>query len=441
MLNKKAIAALAAGATLVSGLAFAAPAFADEPAKKPTAEECKNAQDNVNAKKSDLEQKKATLVLKNAAKKTAHDDLAKAKAAVEAYKTAVKNFNKAKFDVTQADQNDGVAVATAKKAADEAAAAVKTAIEAAQKTSAKLDAAPAAPANGEGAAPALNAYDAKLDTIKTDAADSAASDAQDEVTVAEGAVEKAEAHLRNLGCEAKSEDPTPTPDPKPTPKPTPLPDVPNVPLFGLSDAQVRALTRLENTYVVLKKDQSAFEFLHDLYVKSEAAYKSALAKYQAADNEYLAAQQKANDLKAAGKEDTDAYKAARNEEQAAGARKTAAQANYDDAAADFLAKTKAVNAAADKFNADLVLYRNAYNNAVAVRADVSGFPKPNDVAKAPTFGVPNQVKEAAKKAEAKKADAKKSAAPLAKTGAAVALAAVAASVLAGIGAALRKIRH
>ena len=49
------------------------------------------------------------------------------------------------------------------------------------------------------------------------------------------------------------------------------------------------------------------------------------------------------------------------------------------------------------------------------------------------------VKKSDKKSD-KKADAKK-AAPLAKTGAAVALAAVAASVLAGMGAALRKIRH
>ena len=49
------------------------------------------------------------------------------------------------------------------------------------------------------------------------------------------------------------------------------------------------------------------------------------------------------------------------------------------------------------------------------------------------------VKKSDKKAD-KKAEAKK-AAPLAKTGAAVALAAVAASVLAGMGAALRKIRH
>ena len=49
-------------------------------------------------------------------------------------------------------------------------------------------------------------------------------------------------------------------------------------------------------------------------------------------------------------------------------------------------------------------------------------------------------KKADKKADKKAAD-KKAAAPLAKTGAAVALAAVAASVLAGMGAALRKIRH
>ncbi|EIK86575.1 MULTISPECIES: hypothetical protein [Gardnerella] len=49
------------------------------------------------------------------------------------------------------------------------------------------------------------------------------------------------------------------------------------------------------------------------------------------------------------------------------------------------------------------------------------------------------VKKSDKKSD-KKADAKK-AAPLAKTGAAVALAAVAASVLAGMGVALRKVRH
>lgn len=49
-------------------------------------------------------------------------------------------------------------------------------------------------------------------------------------------------------------------------------------------------------------------------------------------------------------------------------------------------------------------------------------------------------KKSDKKSEAKKSSEKK-AAPLAKTGAAVALAAVAASVLAGMGAALRKIRH
>ena len=55
-------------------------------------------------------------------------------------------------------------------------------------------------------------------------------------------------------------------------------------------------------------------------------------------------------------------------------------------------------------------------------------------------GVKANDKKSDKKANDKKSSEKK-AAPLAKTGAAVALAAVAASVLAGMGAALRKIRH
>jgi len=55
-------------------------------------------------------------------------------------------------------------------------------------------------------------------------------------------------------------------------------------------------------------------------------------------------------------------------------------------------------------------------------------------------GAKDAKKAADKKADKKAAD-KKAAAPLAKTGAAVALAAVAASVLAGMGVALRKIRH
>lgn len=68
----------------------------------------------------------------------------------------------------------------------------------------------------------------------------------------------------------------------------------------------------------------------------------------------------------------------------------------------------------------------------------------NAMKKEPNFpGKKAPAKKAAAKAEAKTAAAKTpaAAAPLAKTGAAVALAAAAASVLAGMGAALRKIRH
>ena len=466
MLNKKAIAALAAGATLVSGLAFATPSFAAEP-QAPKKEECKPADA---AKLAEL--KKAVHDAERNAIKAGYDaedakaDYDKAVDQSKAEETVVKKYNatlkqvkdalKAKNDAAAGNDDEkkestALAYTQAKKAHD----ASKKAIEDynASVTDNKLASYKVADALVAGKDVVANTAELTFATAsRADLLEANAKKAD-----ADQALKEAQEKLAKAQCTTA---PAPAPQPGPQPGPKPLPDVPDVPLFGLSDAQVRALTRLENTYVVLKKDQATFEFLHSEYLKSEANYKSALAKYQAADNEYMAAQQKVNDLKAAGKEGTDAYKAARNEEQAAGARKTAAQASYDDAAADFLAKTKAVNAAADKFNADLVLYRNAYDNAVAVRADVSGFPKPDNVAKAPTFGVPNQVKEAAKKAEAKKGAVKKSgaaapagakldtkaaaaasAAPLSKTGVTVMFTALAASMLAGIGAAVRKFRH
>ncbi len=467
MLNKKAIAALAAGATLVSGLAFATPSFAAEP-QAPKKEECKPADA---AKLAELKkavhdaERKATKAGYDA--EDAQDAYDKAVDQSKAEETVVKKYNETLKQVKDALVADTKAKAgTDQEAKDKAALALtqaKNAHDASKKAVEDYNA---------------SVTDVNLATYKVSVTDMKAGkdvdanskeltfdtakradllEAKAKKADADQALKEAQEKLAKAQCTTA---PAPAPQPGPQPGPKPLPDVPDVPLFGLSDAQVRALTRLENTYVVLKKDQATFEFLHSEYLKSEANYKSALAKYQAADNEYIAAQQKANDLKAAGKEGTDAYKAARNEEQAAGARKTAAQASYDEAAADFQAKTVAVNAAADKFNADLVLYRNAYNNAVAVRANVSGFPKPDDVAKAPTFGVPNQVKEAAKKAEAKKGAVKKSgaaapsgakldtkaaaaasAAPLSKTGVTVMFTALAASMLAGIGAAVRKFRH
>ena len=425
MLNKKAIAAFAAGATLLSGMAFAAPAFAETAPKQDT---CKVDAAKLNAAKVKAAQKlaaeltaKAALDEANAKVDTANTQLAKVKGLKKTLDDATAELAK----TTAADTKDNYSPkqkAELQKAKDEANEAYTKGLRDAEKALGK---------NANDFAD-VDGVHGELRTLQGKAAD--AKEAYDNAVAERKA---ADDEVAELSCT-----PAPAPQPGPQPGPKPLPDVPSIPLRDMDHDQIRALTRLENAYVVLKKDQAAFESLHSEYLKSKANYYSALAKYQAVDKEYVAAQQKVADLKAAGKEGTDAYKAALNDEQAVSARYTAAQASLDEAAADFQAKTVAVNAAADKFNADLVLYRNAYNNAVAVRANVSGFPKPDDVAKAPTFGVPNQVKEAAKKAEAKKS-AKKApaAAPLAKTGAAVALAAVAASVLAGMGAALRKIRH
>ncbi|WP_421776767.1 hypothetical protein [Gardnerella sp. KA00255] len=445
MLNKKAIAALAAGATLVSGLAFATPSFAAEP-QAPKKEECKVDAAKLNAAKLKAAQKlaaeltaKAALDEANAKVDTANTQLAKVKGLKKTLDDATTELNKTTAPDTK-DNYSAKQKAELEKAKNEANEAY---------TKGLRDAETALGKNANDFAD-VNGVHTELRTLQGKAAD--AKDAYDQAVTERKA---ADAEVEKLSCT-----PAPAPQPGPQPGPKPLPDVPSIPLRDMDHDQIRALTRLENAYVVLKKDQAAFESLHSEYLKSKANYYSALAKYQAVDKEYVAAQQKVADLKAAGKEGTDAYKAALNDEQAVSARYTAVQASLDEAAADFQAKTVAVNAAADKFNADLVLYRNAYNNAVAVRANVSGFPKPDDVAKAPTFGVPNQVKEAAKKAEAKKGAVKKSgaaapsgakldtkaaaaasAAPLSKTGVTVMFTALAASMLAGIGAAVRKFRH
>ncbi|PNS42975.1 hypothetical protein [Gardnerella vaginalis] len=452
MLNKKAIAALAAGATLVSGLAFATPSFAAETPKQAT---CTVDQDKVDDANNALAEALATKSAKKVALNKANKDLKTGNEQLG----KVNNLKKTKEDADKAKEDADKAVA-ASKAADtsaeklelkaKAAAAAEAATKAQENLTKGLS--DAAKALGDDTLDAVEKVKTKVASLKT-----AVHDAKVSLDEAEQDVKDAQAELAKAECKTT---PAPAPQPGPQPGPKPLPDVPSIPLRDMDHDQIRALTRLENAYVVLKKDQAAFESLHSEYLKSKANYYSALAKYQAVDKEYVAAQQKVADLKAAGKEGTDAYKAALNDEQAVSARYTAAQASLDEAAADFQAKTVAVNAAADKFNADLVLYRNAYNNAVAVRANVSGFPKPDDVAKAPTFGVPNQVKEAAKKAEAKKGAVKKSgaaapsgakldtkaaaaasAAPLSKTGVTVMFTALAASMLAGIGAAVRKFRH
>ena len=443
MLNKKAIAAFAAGATLLSGMAFAAPAFAAEPAKKPTAEQCKKAQDDVNDAKAALQDAKDDLVTANAAKRRAHAKLDKATALVNAYKTALKAYNDAK------------AAENGKAGAELADAQAKTA-------HAKVDfdkAAKNAEANDDlklGAAKEVTAataddYKDKLTALDTKNADEEAQKKEDAVSAAQDKLDLAKIHLTNLGCEAKSEDPKDPKDPKePQGK----------------DVQHTLIDKVRFAKMMLDDADDALAHAKATLKDKTAALAAATAELKARTNDLDNAKLRLNEFLASGVNDSATQTRLSDAVDRAEAhvlRATAAFAKANGEYKDALAKAFA---AVDAYNKALLDYKAIYNEAVAngvnpallppvVTSDplsknfpqVPGAKALYDSALSGKFG--QEVKKileetcgkacAPKKSEAKKCADK--AAPLAKTGAAVALAAVAASVLAGMGAALRKIRH
>ena len=440
MLNKKAIAALAAGATLVSGMAFAAPAFADEPAKKPTAEQCKKAQDDVNDAKAALQDAKDDLVTANAAKRRAHAKLDKATALVNAYKTALKAYNDAK------------AAENGKADAELADAQAKTA-------HAKVDfdkAAKAAEANDDlklGAPKEVTAataddYKDKLTALDTKNADEEAQKKEDAVSAAQDKLDLAKIHLTNLGCEAKSEDPKDPKDPKePQGK----------------DVQHTLIDKVRFAKMMLDDADDAAAHAKATLKEKTAALAAATAELNARVDDETKATLRLNAFLASGANDSATETRLRDAVARAHAHVTRATAAFAKAKAEYDDALNKALAAVEAYNKALVDYKAIYNEAVAngvnpallppvVTSDplsknfpqVPGAKALYDEALSGKFG--QEVKKileetSSKKNDAKKADAKKSAAPLAKTGAAVALAAVAASVLAGMGAALRKIRH
>ena len=446
MLNKKAIAAFAAGATLLSGMAFAAPAFAAEPAKKPTAEQCKKAQDDVNDAKAALQDAKDDLVTANAAKRRAHAKLDKATALVNAYKTALKAYNDAK------------AAENGKADAELADAQAKTA-------HAKVDfdkAAKAAEANDDlklGAPKEVTAataddYKDKLTALDTKNADEEAQKKEDAVSAAQDKLDLAKIHLTNLGCEAKSEDPKDPKDPKEPKEPK-----------G-KDVQHTLIDKVRFAKMMLDDADDALAHAKATLKDKTAALAAATAELKARVNDLDNAKLRLNEFLASGVNDSATQTRLSDAVARAEAHVTRATAAFAKANAEYNdALTKAF-AAVDAYNKALLDYKAVYNEAVAngvnpallppvVTSDplsknfpqVPGAKALYDSALSGKFG--QEVKKileetcgkacAPKKSEAKKCADK--AAPLAKTGAVVALAAVAASVLAGMGVALRKIRH
>ncbi len=470
MLNKKAIAALAAGATLVSGLAFAAPSFAAETPKKPTAEQCKNAQDNINDAKAALQDAKDDLVTANAAKRRAHAKLDKATALVNAYKKALKDYNDAKAEEVAAGQDN---VKKAKAGVKKAQAEV--AFEAARKAAEDANSGIALGGVAKTAETAKDDdYKDKLTALDTKTDDEKAQKAEDAVSAAQDRLDLAKIHFNNLGCKASGNEQNPPVNPPVNPQnPVTLPTVVADPTT--KDEAINA-TRLA-AMVLQNAENDLAKKNHD-YNDVKAAYEKVIRELSAA---------KANLEKA--QHDLDAFLASGVDDSAKETRLTdlrdRAQAHVTRLAAEFTAltlkyndaKTAAVNAGA-AFKAAKAQYKKIYNEAIALGVNPALLPV---VATSdplmPNFADPAGAKElyaeavsgkfgdavaaAAKKGqkEAKKGEAKKgaaapagakldtkaaaaaSAAPLSKTGVTVMFTALAASMLAGIGAAVRKFRH
>ncbi|RFD75281.1 hypothetical protein AXE76_03620 [Gardnerella vaginalis] len=452
MLNKKAIAALAAGATLLSGMAFAAPAFAKDEAPKCTP---------VAADKL-AELKKAVTEAKRAVAK-AERDLADAKdtfdegtdayttakGLVDAYKLAVKNFNDAVDAATAAAGKDNEGAK--KDAAKAAAKAVNKAAGEAKKNATFKGVVLADIAeNGNATKIASDTtFDEKLNAAKPNKSTISAKKVA--LEEAKSALEDAKADLAKAECKDVPADPDHKNDQDPTPTPQ-----------G-KDVQHTLIDKVRFAKMMLDDADDALAHAKATLKDKTAALAAATAELKARTNDLDNAKLRLNEFLASGVSDSATQTRLSDAVDRAEAhvlRATAAFAKANGEYKDALAKAFA---AVDAYNKALLDYKAIYNEAVAngvnpallppvVTSDplsknfpqVPGAKALYDSALSGKFGqeVKKILEEASsKKADAKKADAKKSAAPLAKTGAAVALAAVAASVLAGMGAALRKIRH
>ena len=384
MFNKKAIAALAAGATLVSGLAFAAPAMAQDPDFSPLLVQDVNAA-KVEAAKKALEKDQKTL-----------DD---AKKALEKVQKELK--------VLEAEE---AAKKTALDNADEAGkAAAKTAYEQAQ--------------------------------AATKAKKEAVTKAQNDVTNAQNKVDS-DNDVINAGKPSSTTPTTPT-----TPKNDKKIDLINL-LNGGDEPSGATMVSPLGTSTLYTNYKGLTAELIKKGITNVAAYDALLDKLEFG----LKQSGWANIIKNFGGDNCAYLGKLRRQLQKAVKHYGHVEAAVKDILAELNEDMKDAKAAEDFDAAKVIkgkiaqakgLLEVAHHNRTRAEAildsandharDLSCDTGAKDVLKALKGA------KADKKAD-KKADAKK-AAPLAKTGAVVALAAVAASVLAGMGVALRKIRH
>ena len=401
-MNKKAIAAFAAGATLLAGFAMATPAFAADGGANTQSQEVKKS-------KADLKKElDAARTAYEAASKAATDADAKATAAAEALK-AVGNK-----PADAADQSV--------KIEDDANGHLKVTTTDAAKVKEK-----------EAAEKYVNAYNANAD------AQAAKTAAEQDKNV------KATAYLAAEQAYSKA----------PEPKAAPSDDQKKAEAV---EAVKTAKLHLDDAFAAYTKDYAEYE-------KAKATLAGKVAAQEAAEKALKAAQDALEAYNVSAKNDSALAQRLADAVDRAQAKVVFAVAETAKANKDYAeAKAKAV-ASTDKYNKALAEYKACYNDAVTFGVEASQLPPVvTSDPLAPNFedvpGATKAMKDAASgklgkaaQQEAGKAAAKgelaakgakghgKSGEKLGNAGVGVALTALAASMLAGMGAAVRKMRH
>ncbi|MFU0568275.1 hypothetical protein ACMZ8C_04085 [Gardnerella vaginalis] len=476
MMNKKAIAAFAAGATLLAGFAMATPAFA-------------GAKGDALADAVQIHEANKTLRESQRAVRTAEISLVKLQSAQAAAKTAYENA-KTKFDAAKK------AAEAAKKAVEDGLTAYlgkhvndkdfdRTNATAEYKQSEEYNSLYKANTEAEAKLKDTDAesktLEKKAEDLKTalDAADAKVTAQTEAVAAAKAQVEANQRYLNalrgvNPGGETKPDQTKPGETKPDQTKPDQTKPDQTKPVQTADPSKSAASAELMRTQVVLAEADATNKDAQEKFVKAKADFEAAKTQMAALDAQVKSAADREEALRVAGKTDTDAYKAAVIDLKAAQSKANAYRTHeYADAEKNFGEKSGKALLAATAYNTALVNYRAAFNKAVEVEASaVKGFADPNTLNPVSTDF---PAASAAAKAEAKKVEAKaQTAAPAAgKAGAAaaakgelagmgtkggnghggkageqlgnagvgVALTALAASMLAGMGAAVRKMRH
>ncbi|NSX28153.1 hypothetical protein HRR14_00320 [Gardnerella vaginalis] len=402
MMNKKAIAAFAAGATLLAGFAMATPAFAADGGANTQSQEVKKSKADL---KKELDTARTAYEAAVAAEKAADEAATKTAEALKAVGAQPADTDKVKIkDDTKVQGH---------KVVEAAADAPKDANDKAEKY--------------------VNAFNADAD------AQAAKTAAEQDKNV------KATSYLAAEQAYSKA----------PEPKAAPSDDQKKAEAV---EAVKTAKLHLDDAFAAYTKDYAEYE-------KVKATLAGKVAAQEAAEKALKAAQDALEAYKVSAKDDSALAQRLADAVDRAQAKVDFAVAETAKATKDYAeAKAKAVASTA-KYNTALTKYKAAYNDAVRLGVNPAVLPAVvTSDPLAPNFedvpGATKAMKDAASgklgkaaQQEAGKAAAKgelaakgakghgKSGEKLGNAGVGVALTALAASMLAGMGAAVRKMRH